>query len=195
MKKFAVLVSGNGTNLQALLDAIEQKKLNAEISVVISNVANAFALERAKKANAAAVFFPKHAGEKRANYDARLADLVQSFRVDYVLLLGWMRILTERFLQNFTVINLHPALPHTFAGVNCIEKQFAAFQNGEITECGIMTHFVPDEQVDAGPVIFTAHVPCIKGEPLADFETRVHETEHRLVVKTVASLLAAETIE
>ena len=190
MKKFAVLVSGNGSNLQAVLDAIAQQKLNAEISVVVSNVADAFALERAKSANTTAVFFPKRTGEKRFDYDDRLATLIASFEVDYVLLLGWMRILTKNFLQHFTAINLHPALPHTFAGVECIEKQFDAFQKGEITDCGIMTHFVPDEQVDAGPVIFTEKVPCTKGEALAQFETRVHEAEHKLVVKTVAFLLA-----
>jgi len=131
MKKFAVLVSGNGSNLQAILDAIAQQKLNAEISVVVSNVADAFALERAKSANTTAVFFPKRTGEKRSDYDDRLATLIASFEVDYVLLLGWMRILTKNFLQHFTAINLHPALPHTFAGVECIEKQFDSFQKGD----------------------------------------------------------------
>lgn len=190
MKKFAILVSGNGTNLQAVLDAIAEKKLNAEVSVVVSNVANAFALERAKSANTTAVFFPKNAFEKRADYDKRLASLVVAFQVDYVLLLGWMRILSESFLKNFTVVNLHPALPKTFVGTNCIEKQFYAFQKGEISECGIMTHFVPDEDVDAGPVIFAEKVPCFKSESLADFEKRIHKSEHQLVIKTVEYLIA-----
>ncbi|MEL5720366.1 MAG: phosphoribosylglycinamide formyltransferase [Treponemataceae bacterium] len=189
MKKFAILVSGNGTNLQAVLDAIAEKKFNAEVSVVVSNVANAFALERAKSANTTAVFFPKKPFEKRSEYNKRLASLVTSFQVDYVLLLGWMLILTENFLNNFTVINLHPALPKTFVGTNCIEKQFEAFQKGEISECGIMTHFVPDEKVDAGPVIFAKKVPCFKNETLADFEKRIHESEHCLVIKTVEYLL------
>lgn len=188
-KNFAVLISGNGTNLQAVLDAIAKKELNIKIVVVVSNIKNAFGLKRAEKANIKSFFFEKKPEEKRSEYDTRLAKFLKPFNLDYVLLLGWMRILTENFLKHYKVINLHPALPKTFVGVNCIEKQFNAFQRGEISECGIMTHFVPDSRVDDGPVIFTKKVPCFKGESLSEFEKRIHNEEHKLVVKTVKSLL------
>lgn len=189
IKKFAVLVSGNGTNLQALIDAIETKKLPAEISLVVSNSADAFAVQRAQNARIKTIVLERKPGEKRNEYDCRLRETVATFAVDYVFLLGWMRILTNSFLQHFTVLNLHPALPDTFIGVDCIEKQFNAFQNGEIHTCGIMTHFVPDEKVDRGPLIFSQTVPCYKGERLECFEERVHQAEHALVVKTVEFLL------
>lgn len=188
MKKFAVLVSGSGTNLEALITAISQKKLNAKIELVLSNKPEAYALKRAEKAGIKNIVLERKSGEKREDYDKRLSELVQNFEVDYVFLLGWMRILTRFFLNNFTVINLHPALPETFIGTDCIQKQFTAFQNGEIKECGIMTHYVPDEKLDRGPVIFSQKVPCYNDDSIESFEKRIHEAEHILVVKTAIFL-------
>jgi len=106
-----------------------------------------------------------------------------------VVLAGWMRILTNRVLQRFAVVNIHPALPGQFPGIGAIERSFAAWQAGEITESGAMVHWVPDEGVDNGPVIAERVVPFEPGDTQATFEERLHRVEHTLYVEAIASLL------
>ena len=189
-KKLAVLVSGNGSNLQAVIDGIKNGSIDYKIEAVVSNKKEAFALSRAEREGIKTIYLPFKKGSSRNEYDALLAEKVKEFKPDYVLLLGWMRILTDSFIATFKdrLINLHPALPGTFPGTEAIERQYEAFMKGEISLCGIMTHFVPDEGVDSGPVIFTEEVPVFKGDRLEDFEKRVHEAEHALVIKTLKFL-------
>ncbi len=189
-KKLAVLVSGNGSNLQAVIDAIVAGKLNYKIEVVISNKEKAFALERAKKANIQTLYLPYKKNVCREEYDKNLRQKAAEFAPDYIILLGWMRILTNTFISSFNdrIINLHPALPGTFPGTNAIGEQYAAFLNGKISKCGIMTHFVPDEGVDSGPVIFTQEVKITKSMTREEFEAEVHAEEHKLVIKTLKYL-------
>ena len=189
-KKLAVLVSGNGSNLQAVIDGIKNGSIDYKIEAVVSNKKEAFALSRAEREGIKTIYLPFKKGSSRNEYDALLAEKVKEFKPDYVLLLGWMRILTDSFIATFKdrLINLHPALPGTFPGTEAIERQYEAFIKGEISRCGIMTHFVPDEGVDSGPVIFTEEVPVFKGDRLEDFEKRVHEVEHALVIKTLKFL-------
>ncbi|UTD09724.1 phosphoribosylglycinamide formyltransferase [Treponema sp. B152] len=189
-KKLVVLVSGNGSNLQAVIDGIKNGSIDYKIEAVVSNKKEAFALSRAEREGIKTIYLPFKKGSSRNEYDALLAEKVKEFKPDYVLLLGWMRILTDSFISSFKdrLINLHPALPGTFPGTEAIERQYEAFMKGEISRCGIMTHFVPDEGVDSGPVIFTEEVPVFKGDRLEDFEKRVHEAEHALVIKTLKFL-------
>ena len=189
-KKLAVLVSGNGSNLQAVIDGIKNGSIDYKIEAVVSNKKEAFALSRAEMEGIKTIYLPFKKGSSRNEYDALLAEKVKEFKPDYVLLLGWMRILTDSFIATFKdrLINLHPALPGTFPGTEAIERQYEAFIKGEISRCGIMTHFVPDEGVDSGPVIFTEEVPVFQGDRLEDFEKRVHEAEHALVIKTLKFL-------
>ena len=102
-----------------------------------------------------------------------------------------MRLLTMAFLERFPgrVVNLHPALPGAFPGVDAIARAFTAFQLGVITETGVMVHLVPDEGVDAGPVLAQTTVPIYSGDTLADLEARVHAAEHDLLVTTLARLV------
>ena len=134
------------------------------------------------------------AGEARADYDARLAALVGEARPDWVVLAGWMRILTMSFLGQFPnrVVNLHPALPGELPGTHAIERAHAEAELGQRTRTGVMVHLVPDEGVDAGPVLATAEVPIHPGEPLDDLAARVHTTEHTLLVSTLATLVATK---
>ena len=189
-KKLAVLVSGNGSNLQAVIDGIKNGSIDYKIEAVVSNKKEAFALSRAEREGIKTIYLPFKKNSSRNEYDALLAEKVKEFKPDYVLLLGWMRILTDSFIASFKdrLINLHPALPGTFPGTEAIERQYEAFMKGEISRCGIMTHFVPDEGVDSGPVIFTEEVPVFQGDRLEDFEKRVHEAEHALVIKTLKFL-------
>ena len=189
-KKLAVLVSGNGSNLQAVIDGIKNGSIDYKIEAVVSNKKEAFDLSRAEREGIKTIYLPFKKNSSRNEYDALLAEKVKEFKPDYVLLLGWMRILTGSFIASFKdrLINLHPALPGTFPGTEAIERQYEAFMKGEISRCGIMTHFVPDEGVDSGPVIFAEEVPVFKGDRLDDFEKRVHEAEHALVIKTLKFL-------
>ena len=192
MKRLVVLISGNGSNLQAILNACNSGELNAQVISVISNKADAYGLTRAQNAGVEAIHFARQLNESRQEYDKRLADYVTTRLPDYVILAGWMRILTSSFLSHFPnrVVNLHPALPGTFPGTHAIERAFEAYQRGEIQHTGIMVHLVPDEGVDNGPVLATEAVPIHKDDTLESLETRVHQTEHKLLVNTIKELVA-----
>ena len=189
--RLVVLVSGNGSNLQAIIDSILSKELNAEISLVISNHSTAFALQRAKIAGIPVKVLPKKKETSREEYDANLADMVCKIQPDLIILAGWMRILSLAFLSKFPgkVLNLHPALPGMFPGVHSIERAFESFKAGEIKNTGIMVHLVPDEGVDNGPVLAFEEIPIYPNDTLETLEERVHNCEHRLLVKSIKELL------
>ena len=191
MKRLVVLISGNGSNLQAILDACASGELPASVVCVISNKADAYGLVRAKNAGVEAIHFAKLANETRQEYDKRLSDYMTTKQPDYIILAGWMRILSSSFLSSFPtkVINLHPALPDTFPGTHAIERAFEAYQHGEINHTGVMVHLVPDEGVDNGPVLATEIVPINKDDTLKTLETRVHKAEHHILVQTIKTLI------
>lgn len=191
--KLVILISGNGSNLQAILDACAGNALPASVVAVISNKPNAYGLTRAQNADVPATVLPLAEGESRPEYDSRLAALVASYEPDYVVLAGWMRLLTTNFLSVFPnrVINLHPALPGMFPGTHSIERAYEAFQRGEIEYTGIMVHLVPDEGVDNGPVLATQTVPIEPSDTLESLEERVHQAEHRLLVETLKQLVSS----
>lgn len=192
ISRLVVLISGNGSNLQAILDACASGELPASVVCVISNKADAYGLTRARNAGVEAIYFAKQENESRQEYDARLADEVTSKQADYIVLAGWMRILSSAFLSSFPnkVINLHPALPETFPGTHAIERAFEAYQRGEIEHTGVMVHLVLDEGVDNGPVLETEVVPIYKTDTIETLETRVHKTEHMLLVNTLKKVFA-----
>ena len=190
--RLVVLISGNGSNLQAILDACARNELPAAVVAVISNKSDAYGLTRALTVGVPAIAFPKADGEPRRDYDSRLAALVATYEPDYIVLAGWMRILSSNFLTLFQnrVINLHPALPGTFPGTHAIQRAYEAWQRGEIDRTGVMIHLVPDEGVDNGPTLATREIFFQQGESLEQFEARVHETEHQLLVETLKSEIA-----
>ncbi len=192
--RLVVLISGNGSNLQAIIDAIHAGTLKAEISAAISNKHDAYGLERARKAGIPVVVLPKMKEQTREDYDIQLAQAVQRYAPDWVVLAGWMRILSMNFLNHFQnrVVNLHPALPGTFPGTHAIERAYEAYQRGEIQETGVMVHLVPDEGVDAGPLLAQTQVKILPGDMLEDLETRIHQNEHRLLVDTLVQLISKE---
>ena len=188
--RLVVLISGHGSNLQAILEACAAGELNARVAAVISNQAEAFGLERARQARVEAVPLPKRSGQARRDYDAELADRVAGYAPDWVVLAGWMRLLSSAFLDRFPgqVVNLHPALPGTFPGTHAIERAFEAFQRGQVAQTGVMVHLVPDEGVDSGPVLAQSAVSMQPGDDLAALEGRIHAAEHRLLVATLRQL-------
>ncbi len=188
LPRVVIMISGSGTNLQALLDEMQAGHLAAQPVLVVSNKKEAYGLTRAAQAGVPTLYFPltpfRREQDSRAAYDRALAAQIQSYQPDLIVLAGWMRILTPHFLDQFPgqVINLHPALPGQFAGTNAIERAFAAFQAGEITHSGCMVHYVIPE-VDAGPVLAQATIPLYTTDTLADFATRMHTAEHELIVE------------
>jgi formyltetrahydrofolate-dependent phosphoribosylglycinamide formyltransferase len=185
-----VLVSGFGSNLQAILDAVRLGILPARVCAVVSNKAEAYGLERARLAGLPAIAHVYQKGQDRIDYDRRLADLVASYTPDWVVLAGWMRILSSAFLARFPnrVVNLHPALPGMFPGTHAIQRAFEAYQSGQIEHTGVMVHLVPDEGVDSGPVLNKRIVPILPEDTEETLEVRVHEVEHTLLVETLKNL-------
>lgn len=190
--RLVVFVSGNGSNLQAILDACASGELPAQVVAVISNKRDAYGLQRAQQANIPTIAKPKPLAQDRPVYDTEMADLVASYEPDWIVLVGWMRLFTSNFLSRFPnrVINLHPALPGTFPGTHAIERAFNAYTQGEIGHTGIMVHLVPDEGVDAGPVLAQTIVPIHATDTLETLETRVHTAEHKLLVETLNNLIS-----
>src|SRR5512147_2663196 len=190
--RLVVFLSGNGSNLQAILDACAAGELPASVVTVISNKPDAYGLTRARNADIEAIHFPKLENESRQEYDARLANCVTTKLPDYVVLAGWMRLLSSAFLSCFPnrVVNLHPALPGTFPGTHAIERAFEAYQHGEIDHTGVMVHLVPDEGVDNGPVLATETVSIRAEDTAESLEARIHEVEHRILVAVLKKLTA-----
>ena len=191
----AVLISGNGSNLQAIIDAVAAGSLDAQIAVVVANRKDAFGLERARRAQIPGRYFPlkpyRDAQRSRAEYDADLAALVSEFAPDWVVLAGWMHILSEPFLSRFPnrVVNLHPALPGQFPGAHAIDDALAAFERGDIIHTGVMVHLVPDTRVDEGPVLAEQAIPIHPGDTHETLAERIHAVEHRLLVGTLKKLI------
>jgi formyltetrahydrofolate-dependent phosphoribosylglycinamide formyltransferase len=199
MARIAILISGFGSNQQAIMDAVEAGQLpGVEVALVVSNRREAFGIKRAVRHGVPVVYFPlapyTRAGRPREEYDADLARIVQAFNVEWVVMAGWMHVWTDAFLQHFPsrVVNLHPALPGMFPGMHGIEEAYAAYQRGEIEHTGVMVHLVPDPAVDAGPVIAQEVVPIHPDDSLEDLETRIHAVEHRLLVEALRGLVTRE---
>jgi formyltetrahydrofolate-dependent phosphoribosylglycinamide formyltransferase len=194
MKNLVVFASGNGTNLQAIMDACTQGVLPARVVAVISDRKAARALDRARLCGIPALYHPwlpyKVQGCTRQEYDADLARLASVYRPDWIVLAGWLRV-SMVFLRQFPgrVVNLHPALPGAFPGLHAIERAYAAWQRGEIEHTGVMVHLVPDEGVDVGPVVAQEIIPIRPGDSLEQLEARIHAVEHRLFVAALAHLL------
>jgi len=195
VQRIVVLASGSGSNLQAVIDGCVGGVIAADVVGVVSNRSDAYALTRAADAGIAAELVTRVGDEERRHYDQRLAASVASFEPDWVVLAGWMRILTSEFLDRFPgrVVNLHPALPGELPGTRAIERAWDEAVAGERTASGVMVHLVPDEGVDDGPVLASRVVPVDASGTLETFAAAVHDTEHQLLVETLAGLCASDS--
>ena len=192
--RLVVMASGTGTNLQAILDACADGRLPAEVAAVVSDCAGSVALARAGRAGVPAVHVGRQPDEPRPAYDSRLADVVAGFGPDFVVLAGWMRILSMSFVGWFPdrVVNLHPALPGELPGTRAIERAWHEALAGARTQTGVMVHLVPSESVDDGPVLASTVVPILPDDTLDSLTARVHCTEHELLVTTLSGLCRQE---
>jgi phosphoribosylglycinamide formyltransferase-1 len=181
--KIGVLVSGRGSNLQAVIDNIENGSLAAEITVVISDQADAFALERARKHRIPAVHLSaKGYKGKREAYDALLVQELRKHQVDLVILAGFMRIITKTLVDAFPhrIMNIHPALLPSFPGLHV---QKAAIEHG-VKFSGCTVHFV-DEGMDTGPIIIQAVVPVLDSDSEDALAARILKQEHKIFSRAI----------
>lgn len=182
MLQLGVLISGRGSNLQAILDAIDAGRLDARVRLVIANKPDAGGLERAARAGVATHVIQHRAFSNRQSFDAELVRALQSAEVDWVVLAGFMRILTPTFLRAFPdrVVNIHPSLLPAFVGV---DAQQQAIDYG-VRVSGCTVHLV-DEGVDAGPILAQAAVPVLAGDTRDTLAARILAEEHGLLTRTL----------
>jgi len=175
--RLGVLISGSGTNLQAIIDSAERGELNAEVVCVISNKADAFGLERARKKGIPAIHLDHRSFAGRSEYDAALVKRLQELNVDLVILAGFMRIVTPVLLDAFPnrVMNIHPALLPSFPGLDA-QKQALEY-GAKLSGCTV--HFV-DAGTDTGPIIMQAAVPILEDDTAESLAERIHHEEHKL---------------
>ena len=184
--KLAALVSGYGSNLQAIIDSIERKELDAHLSIVISNIKNAPALARAEKHGIETIFIEPTNYSNRKAYDQALIDKLKVASIDLICLAGYMRILGEEFIANFSrkIINIHPSLLPAFPGLNA-QKQ--AIEYG-VKFSGCTVHFV-DAGVDSGPIILQTAVPVYDNDCEESLSKRILKQEHYLYPKAIAMII------
>ena len=187
--RLVVLISGNGSNLQAVIDACADGTLNAKVCGVVSSRARAYGVERAQKAGISVCVMPSASRESREAYDKELARVVADYAPDLVVLAGWMHVLTPSFLDDFPgkVINLHPALPGTFVGMNGIRQAYEARKTDPTVSAGVMTHYVIPE-VDKGQYIQALRVPIHDSDSYEDLEDRVRKHEKEVLILSLKTL-------
>ena len=180
--KLAVLVSGRGSNLQAIIDSIEREELDAHISIVISSTRDAIALKRAEKHGIKTIFIDPAVYLNSKEYDKALIEKLKKFSIDLICLAGYMRILGEEVIQTFKekIINIHPSLLPAFPGLNA-QKQ--AIVHG-VKFSGCTVHFV-DSGVDSGPIILQTAVPVYDNDDEKSLSKRILEQEHYLYPKAI----------
>jgi phosphoribosylglycinamide formyltransferase-1 len=185
--RIAVLASGGGTNLQAILDQLHGGGEGIEVVGVGSDRPGAQALERAAKAGVETRTFPASDFEDRAARDAALGDWIEEQEADLVVLAGYMQLLSPEFVERFRgkVINVHPALLPAFPGIDAVQQ--AIDHGSKIT--GVTVHFV-DEGVDSGPIILQRPVPVAPSRDWAETERAIHATEHALLPETIRLIAA-----
>jgi phosphoribosylglycinamide formyltransferase 1 len=184
--KLAVLVSGRGSNLQAIIDSIEKNNLAAEISLILSNVPDAYALQRGKKHGLESIFLDPKSFSSRDDYEKQMIKLLQSKSIDLVCLGGFMRILGKKFIEAFSgkIINIHPSLLPAFPGLNVQEK---ALQHG-VRFSGCTVHFV-NEEVDGGAIILQAVVPILDADDTQSLSDRILEQEHIIYPEAIRLII------
>jgi len=181
----AVLLSGNGTNFQAIVDSIANGKLKADIKIVISNNRDAFGLKRAKKHNIKNLCVDHKDFADRKSYDQKLVEIISQENVDFIVLAGFMRILGSNFIKNFSsrIINIHPSLLPKYPGLNTHKK---VLENKD-KEHGVTVHLV-DEGLDSGPIIGFIKIKVEDKEKENDLIKKIHKVEHFIFPKILSEL-------
>jgi phosphoribosylglycinamide formyltransferase-1 len=189
--RLGVLISGSGTNLQAIIDAVESGALDATVSVVISNHEAARGLDRARRHNIPGLFVDRGSFTSPREYNARLRDELRDRGVDWVVMAGYMRLLGHEVLDFFPnrVLNLHPALLPSFPGANSIHD---AFDFG-VKVTGVTVHFA-NEHFDDGPILAQEAITIAEDDTVETLEAKIHAVEHR-IYPAALQLIAENRVE
>ena len=181
MVNLGVLVSGSGSNLQAIIDNIEAGRLDAKIKVIVSNLPGVYALERAEKHGIPSVVLP-HKGLKREEYDQKLVEALRAYEAELVILAGFMRIITPVLLRAYPmrVMNIHPALLPAFPGTHVWQAEV----DSGVKFAGCTVHFV-DEGTDTGPIIIQAVVPVYDDDTSDTLNARILKQEHKIFSQAI----------
>jgi phosphoribosylglycinamide formyltransferase 1 len=185
MHRLGILGSTRGTDMQAIIDAINQKQLSASINIVLSNKKDAYILERARLHHIEAVFVdPTHLS--REEYDKKLSQLLRHYEVDIVILIGYMRILSAEFVAAWRnkIINVHPSLLPAFAG-GMDSNVHQAVLNAGVKETGCTVHYVT-EDVDAGPIIIQKKCSVLAEDTVESLKERVQKLEGEALIEAIA---------
>jgi len=187
--KLAILLSGRGSNMQAIHRAILDKKLDATIAMILSDQPEAKGIEYARERNIPVAVFEKQPGQKREAFDQILIEKIQSLKVDYVVLAGYMRLLSPKFIQAFAgrIVNIHPSLLPAFPGLHAQRQAIAA----KVKESGCTVHFV-DEGCDTGPIIAQRRISVLPGDTEESLAERILAQEHQLYSECLQALAAGK---
>lgn len=188
--RLVILISGRGSNMRSIIEATEQGELQVDIAAVISNRPDAAGLEFAQQADIATDVIDHKQFDSRESFDAALAEAIDQYQPDFVILAGFMRILTAGFVEHYAgrLINIHPSLLPKFKGLHTHER---AIEAGE-TEHGASVHFVTAE-LDDGPIILQARVPVLPDDDADSLAARVLEQEHLLYPAAIKKLVSQQT--
>ena len=186
MMRLAVFASGNGSNFQAIVDAIKEENLVAEIGLVVCDREDAYVLERARLENIPTFSFSSKNYENKAAYEREIIDELHIHEVEFIILAGYMRLIGPTILGSYSrqIVNIHPSLLPAFPGKDAIGQAF----NEKVKETGVTIHYV-DEGMDTGPVIAQKAVPILAGDTKKILQARIQETEHELYPKILQRLL------
>jgi phosphoribosylglycinamide formyltransferase-1 len=177
LKSIIVLVSGNGSNLQAIIDDISQQKINGKITAVIANKESSYALIRAKDAGIPAIFIDHTSFTSREEYDVKMAECINEYSPNLIVLAGFMRILTPVFVEHFRgkILNIHPSLLPKYKGLDTHQRAIDAGDK----EHGASVHFVTPE-LDGGPVVLQSKVPVFDEQDTLELADRVQQQERQM---------------
>jgi len=186
IKTICILASGNGSNAENLIINIEKGKVSADVGFVFSDHRDAAVLNRAKKLKVSYISFEPEEFKTRKAYEKALIQLVSQEKIDYVVLAGYMRVLSDTFVKTFRnrIINIHPSLLPAFKGVKSIERAF----NYGVRLSGVSVHFVVPE-VDSGPLILQKEVALLQTDTLKQFEKKIHKAEYAIFPKALNLVL------
>jgi phosphoribosylglycinamide formyltransferase-1 len=176
-KSIVVLISGNGSNLQAIIDDISQQKINGKIAAVIANQETAYGLTRAKDAGIPAIFIDHKSFASRQEYDVKMVECINEFSPSLIVLAGFMRILTPAFVEHFKgrMLNIHPSLLPKYKGLDTHQRAI----NAGDKEHGASVHFVTPE-LDSGPVVLQSKVPVFEQQNAQELADRVQQQERQM---------------
>lgn len=185
--KIGVMASGNGSNFEAIAQAIKTGRLNAEISVLIYNNPDAKVVDRATRWNVPKVLLNHREYQNREEFDQKIVDTLQEYQVELVVMAGWMRVVTQVLIDAFPrkIINVHPSLLPSFPGIRAIEQALEA--GVKITGCTV--HFVT-LTVDSGPILMQAAVPILTDDTPLSLHTRIQVQEHKILVGAIELFFA-----